>query len=195
LGLFELAMGYNAKVYVFMRDGSTGGYADLDGLDRLDNGRWHFLAVVRSGHTASLYVDGALDDYHTDERLNIVTGTGDIRIGGTQASALDAYCGLIDEVSVYNRDLSPMEVIDLALPRRQPARILGVATSAGRVAITFETWHEAATHQVLQSSSLGADGVWTPVTQGTWNAAVSTATAPITNSSQRAFFRMSSQYE
>lgn len=195
LGVFDLALNWEAKGYVFLRDNATWGYAELSGANRLDDGLWHCLAVVRCGHAASLYVDGSQDDSHTNALLDVVTGTGEMRIGGGNSNPINAYGGFVDEVAIYSRDLSPAEIADLSQPGRQPARIVGVSALAPHcLSIAFETWYQAGTHEVLWSSSLSPGAAWTTVTQGTWSASVPCVTVPVSGGPSQAFYRIQTTY-
>ncbi len=70
-------------------------------------GRWHHLAVTRTGSTYTVYIDGVASGTATNNYvipdphapLTIAEGEG---IGFTQ--------GLLDEVTVYNRGLRPEEI-------------------------------------------------------------------------------------
>ena len=79
-------------------------------------GAWHHYAAVRSGNTASLYIDGVLvasnsttlsAAYNTNNDFPLALGA---RIYWTTADVLK---GSLDDARVYNRALSPSEVADL----------------------------------------------------------------------------------
>lgn len=85
--------------------GASGAYTD---------GQWHLVALTRSGSTITLYVDGSAvgsTSYSPAIDLNSnLSYIGAGLIGGTTEFFWD---GLIDEVEIFNRALSPQEIQDL----------------------------------------------------------------------------------
>jgi hypothetical protein len=80
-------------------------------------GKWVHLAVVRNGNTASIYLNGQLDASWTATSGSIANNDpfviGHVLDGlGTQFN--QGFNGLIDEVSVYDRALSPQEIQAIA---------------------------------------------------------------------------------
>jgi autotransporter-associated beta strand protein len=84
------------------------------GTTGLNDGKWHYLAMTCNNGTKVLYVDGRADTWTANAWSG--SGTGNqIWIGGT-ADTGDGnapFNGLIDDVSVYSRALSPVEVTNL----------------------------------------------------------------------------------
>ena len=69
-------------------------------------GQWYHLAVTRSGSDYRLFIDGAL--VITEHDANpIADPSAPLRIGRAEAFFLD---GLVDEVAIFDRALSPAEV-------------------------------------------------------------------------------------
>src|SRR3989338_3532519 len=80
----------------------TGGEAIIE-----DN-QWHFLTATRAGSTGAIYFDGQLKasgGVFTDSAT-----TNRFSIGAYSNGSSGRYGGLIDEVRVYNRALTPSEV-------------------------------------------------------------------------------------
>ena len=81
-------------------------------LDVFD-GTWHHITWIDNNGTAKLYVDGVQDstDYnYTRSTLTLNTSS----IGALRVLAVSGFFnGLIDEVRVYNRALTPSEITDL----------------------------------------------------------------------------------
>ena len=71
---------------------------------------WHHIAVARGSGEARFYVDGQLAQTNP-----YTTGfsSGPISIGGADALPSATWLGLLDEIQVYNRDLSDNEVLAL----------------------------------------------------------------------------------
>jgi N-acetylneuraminic acid mutarotase len=67
---------------------------------------WHRVVFVRDGASRNLYVDGTL--VATDEQNNLAGSDGGLFIGcGADQSPDSFFCGLIDDVRIYNRAVRP----------------------------------------------------------------------------------------
>ena len=75
---------------------------------------WHYAVVVYDGATASLYGDGL---FLASSTLSISTSTTNVVIGSRHSndgtSYTDYFAGSIGDVRIYNRALSPAEVMAL----------------------------------------------------------------------------------
>ena len=85
---------------------------------------WHLLSVVREGNSAFLYLDADV----------VGTGKGDMtmtniptsfRLGLYDASHM--FGGVIDDVAIYNRALSPSEIAANAIPEPNAAALLALS--------------------------------------------------------------------
>jgi len=87
-----------------------------EGSTALNDGNWHFVALVDNAGTKSLYVDGHADPLAANQ-WGTATGTGgQIWIGGSADTGDGDNAmtnGLIDEVYIYNRALTVSEVQSL----------------------------------------------------------------------------------
>jgi hypothetical protein len=84
-----------------------GSGANLDGIRMVADGLWHHVtAVFAGGTTASLYVDGVLDNTGNFSRTAL-TGLP-VSIGSDAATFF--FVGALDEVAIYPRALSASEV-------------------------------------------------------------------------------------
>ena len=114
--------GTNARFH-FATDSSDGGRIiygwrdDSSGGDRrnsysvgLNNGQWyHFTVVTSTTQTDKLYINGVL--VHTGNgaySVNQLTGTSTL-----SNPATEAFSGLIDGVSIFNRALTPQEIAEI----------------------------------------------------------------------------------
>ena len=76
---------------------------------------WSHLALTYDGATLRLFVNGQLASAQTVSGL-IATSGDPLRIGG-DAIWGEYFAGLIDEVRIYNRVLSPSEIqTDMVTP-------------------------------------------------------------------------------
>src|SRR5581483_11675273 len=92
-------------------DGSVnlgGGDVIADGTSVLPLNAWSQLTVTFNGASVNLYVNGVLVASQAAAG-SILTSTGALRIGGNSIWG-EYFKGLIDEVRIYNRALSPSEV-------------------------------------------------------------------------------------
>ena len=114
----------------------------LTGTATLNNGAWHFVALVDNAGTESIYVDGNVDTVTSSMGLALASGANQLWIGGTPDSGDGAakMAGMIDEVYLFNRALSQSEVQSLYVNNaitNAPVNILPVTTpvtvSAGAV--------------------------------------------------------------
>ena len=96
--------------------GGNLGFAKV-GIDRLDTPpriqdlEWHHVAVTKDGTTVTFYVDGRVTDVMTYN--GVFTFGGPYGIGAQPNPVTEAYfsfLGSLDEVTVYDRPLSPTEV-------------------------------------------------------------------------------------
>ncbi len=87
----------------------TGG-ADLSFGPAIGTNTWHYVTVVSSGTTISVYVNGVL--HGTPQTLALTSVTEPLQVGawinGTTNG--DYFSGIIDEVRVHNRALSASEI-------------------------------------------------------------------------------------
>jgi WD40 repeat protein len=87
-------------------NGTKGGfYAKADFSPDLD--QWYHLAVTRSRGTFTIYVNGAPV---ASEKDDIIIPNPDAPLTIGQAEGIGFFSGLIDEVAIYDRALSPDEV-------------------------------------------------------------------------------------
>jgi len=94
---------------------------NVQGDSNVNDGQWHHVAVtVQASATISypdviLYVDG-LDDTRatTDPDAFNLTADQDVRIGSRPSNNDRFFMGLIDDVRIYDRALTPEEIAWLA---------------------------------------------------------------------------------
>lgn len=141
-----------------------------------NDGNWHHIVAMRSGDTGSIYVDGVLAATATDAVNQVVlNSTTRTFIGRHQKANDEPFNGDLDEVAVFNRALTPLEIADIAPPVAPPAPpTLSIAPSGADVVVTWSAG------SLLQAPTI--NGPWTTNT-----GAVSPYTVPHTNSAL--FFR------
>lgn len=99
------------RIYVGAFDGTIGYIAQS--VTRVDDNQWHHIAgVVRhSQNQIEMFVDGVLEASTTYPSLGSIANDHRLFLGirGTLASNTD-YNGLLDELAIYNRALTPTEI-------------------------------------------------------------------------------------
>ena len=110
--------GDDGEVEVHSADGGMGG-DDLDG-GTVDTSAWHHLALWWNGSSKATYVDGAfVVGTRPPKTVSIPFDNADIDIGSdydvnTATKFQSPLKGLIADVRIYNRALSPAEIMALA---------------------------------------------------------------------------------
>jgi hypothetical protein len=104
-----------------LHQGCDGGCTDVLGQADVHDGKWHWIAGVREGDAARLYVDGRSDG-------TLATGAGvsfeaadDLRIGASAFYALP-FVGRVAQIFVWRRSLSDADLalLDAHLRARLP---------------------------------------------------------------------------
>jgi len=95
---------------------AVGGIANVISATTLVNNVWYHIAGTYDGSTAKLYINAILDGTPASTTGVINVRAYNIRIGCRTAGY--PYAGVIDEVRVYNRSLSPEEIRTLYLAVR-----------------------------------------------------------------------------
>jgi hypothetical protein len=113
----DSAMG-NRPMFLFRTPADE--LAQVVGPTAINDGQWHQLVGVRSGGTASLYVDGVLAGSMTNPATAVpyTVDSAYYRIGGVATTGNDndpviperLFNGLIDEVGVFNTALTAEQV-------------------------------------------------------------------------------------
>lgn len=102
----------------FFRNNPPDLYAPIAG--GVTPGRWHHVAGTYDGATARLYYDGQLAG-QIDTKIN-TTPSGAFHIGANIDEHTRDYLGLMDDVAVYERALSPEEIRDYYARRSEALR-------------------------------------------------------------------------
>lgn len=89
--------------------------SDLTGTIEVNDGQWHHIAATYDGSVMALYVDGQLD-VSQSATGSINQNTQPVDIGSDSNAPGDyRFKGEIDEVSLYNRALTPCEIQSIYL--------------------------------------------------------------------------------
>ena len=138
------------------------GNANVQGQTVVNDGEWHHVAVTAidnampSSSDIRIYVDGHDDtvDSSDPDALHITAGA-DLTVGRRAYNGDHHYEGLIDEVRLYDRVLSPVEIrnLGLSLKAGYPSPDDGAIYEGSSVALGWRAGGYAASHNVY----FGAD--------------------------------------
>ena len=92
-------------------DDAQGQHAEVAYASLTDNDAWsHVAMVLEPPNSLTLYVNGQLRDRDTVNSLSTLASDLPIAIGDFVGSGTSEWSGLVDEVLVFNRALSPQEI-------------------------------------------------------------------------------------
>jgi len=101
------------KIFFDLRD-ANGNFQSLISSGGYDNGAWHHVVAVRELNKNVLYVDGSPVATVTYNYPSNFSSSSHISIGYLLRSGVPEYpfAGSLDELAIYNRSLSQLEVTD-----------------------------------------------------------------------------------
>jgi hypothetical protein len=155
---------------------------------------WHHIAGVFTGTQLAIYLDGAAQTIVT--ATNLPAGNArDVEIGRSWGggSPLRSYHGLADEISYYNRALSPGEVASIynAGPAGKTLSgvsiVLNAALQNGALVLSFGS--TVGTSYTIQYNDSLSPGAWQPLTIITAGGTTARYTNSVAAPQQR-FFRV-----
>jgi hypothetical protein len=76
----------------------------------LTTGVWKYVVVTFDGITLTLYIDGQSQDSSATPIVSIPATTNGFVLGGRNGGNFLHYAGVIDEVAVYDKALSPARI-------------------------------------------------------------------------------------
>ncbi len=97
----------NGKISFYSDASGFNPYLESNTTFTADN--WHHVVFTRNGSNITYYLDGAEDGTHVNGNT-FPDNSYDLHIGDCHHSENSLFDGLIDEVRIYNRALSPREV-------------------------------------------------------------------------------------
>lgn len=113
---FEFSHAGSATYYEFSNYEIWGGTSD--GLNPVNDGKWHHLVLTFSRSVIRTYVDGKLDMERVNNgwpALGTISNSRDSRIGANIGNGPERFLGSIDDMRLYRRALSESEVQSLYL--------------------------------------------------------------------------------
>lgn len=119
-----------------------GWYATRISIDSTFNGEWRHVVGTYDGSVLKTYVDGKLEGEATHAG-RIAVNQHNVLIGKNPSNTTDNFIGAIDEVRIYNRDLSASHVVELfegKAPSFEKAVLPEPADGAKGVAMPLLRW-------------------------------------------------------
>ena len=109
------ALDDNVLYFLLSSDGSAS--SGCIGATDINDGEWHHLACVYDDTDQRIYIDGELDSNGADNPKAYTDGIGDeiapFFLGTTGTGADDFFDGIIDEVAIFSRALTALEIKDI----------------------------------------------------------------------------------
>ena len=121
----ELAFSTSDTIHTTVVSSSTG----------YDDDTFHHVACVKSGSTASIYIDGSLESTNSIILSGDVHNTSDIFIG-TSGLFENYLSASIDELRIYRRGLSETEVTSLYIYPFNTNKVGNVFYESGKIILT-----------------------------------------------------------
>jgi hypothetical protein len=123
-----------------------------------DGTTWMHVAATFDGTKSQIFINGVLDNSATYAPTTIKTNTTEIQIGAR--SSINRWVGDLDEIKLYNRVLSAVEINTLVtggIPIPAPPLLTSPANSAREISITptltWSTTEHATTYNLQLSTS------------------------------------------
>ena len=109
-GTFVVMFSGTSDKIQFGIENDAGTQVTIDSVSSITLGQWTHIAATWDGSDMKIYVNGALDTPTPANQNGTISSTRSIYINSGQTGADNYVDGLIDEVRIYNRALSPSEV-------------------------------------------------------------------------------------
>src|SRR5439155_13308995 len=71
---------------------------------------WHYIVATKSGTNVVIYLDGVIAATFSNACVGSLSNASSVEIGGLSALPPTHFTGLIDEVALWSRALTPAEV-------------------------------------------------------------------------------------
>jgi hypothetical protein len=108
IGIWVESSGGNGKLALAVSDQTRS-----TGTTRIDDNVFHHVAATFDKITIRLYVDGRLDQTTSFSNAGWLTSGDSMGIGGPSSGGVGYFNGIIDDVRIYNRVLTPGEVMEM----------------------------------------------------------------------------------
>lgn len=104
---YELSLSSTGKAFFRVNQKKSGNTYRVDTISPLNNTTWFYLVGIYDGNQIRIYLNGQLDNSKKGPS-NIMSNMDSLEIGGPDALAY--FRGVIDEVRIWNRALTPQEI-------------------------------------------------------------------------------------
>ena len=92
----------------FYHKNTSNAYKDIIATTTTNDGQWHHYLGVNDGTNLKIYIDGVLDNSNTNgSNGTLLNANGRI---GARWNNLNLFSGLIDEVAIFNSELSASDI-------------------------------------------------------------------------------------
>ncbi len=154
------------RAWVTSESGVRGAQIDYSTV-RYDDNLWHHAVYTYSmANGGKLYIDGALKQTRTDNPTNDIHDAETFVIGGYYPNGSHGFLGLIDEVAVFQRELTATEVSQLYGATRSSCPGTCYAAPIAEYQMENAPWSGTA-GEVYDTGSSGSNGVAAAAGTGT----------------------------
>lgn len=159
---YSTALAYDTdgslRAWVASSTGVRGAQIDWS-AERYNDNQWHHAVYTYSqGNGGRLYIDGVLKQTATDNLTGDIQDAETFVMGGYYPAAGHGFVGLLDEVMVFQRELSQEEVTDLSNLTRTACTDSCYSAPIGDYQMENFPW-TASAGEVIDNGSAGNDGV------------------------------------
>jgi hypothetical protein len=107
---FGVRMAQGKLIVELCQDTSGTNYVGITSSRTVNDGAFHQIAIVRSGTSLKLFIDGVLDTSATSAGVTNQSAAQNFLLGAENPASYPNYNGLLDEVRIYDRALGIDEV-------------------------------------------------------------------------------------
>ncbi|MEO7718434.1 MAG: LamG-like jellyroll fold domain-containing protein [Capsulimonas sp.] len=110
---FNFIIGIDGKLALEVEAAGAANHGWTYGNTNICDGKWHFVAVTRTGNAYNYYIDSIADGGATAAAAANLTNTSPLVVGGAPLSNSQYLNGSVDDVRLYSRALSAGEAATL----------------------------------------------------------------------------------
>jgi len=112
----------NNELELIQQDGGSilfntpGTLVQINSSANVSDNKWHLITVTYDSSAsggATLYIDGALDTTNSNSSAWVLPSAKPFEAGFSSDGVLRAYTGLLDDIRIYNRQLTASEVLSI----------------------------------------------------------------------------------
>jgi hypothetical protein len=95
------------------QDATQANYVNITSTKAINDGTWHYIALLRIGVTASIYIDGVIDGMATTPNTISISNTGVLQMGTgpcVAANVSNDFTGSLDQINLFTIALTEPQI-------------------------------------------------------------------------------------